>query len=149
MYLAHHELESINLFLLCLLHSWMHLKALSCSCLQGCCHLPCNTQLRCCNSNNAFHCSHCPSCYSLESHNIGGVSQYASAVVIAGDMEADEVVHLFVAPGPALLEANPAEALPHKSLKGFARVTVMPGQHQTVQLPLSSKDFQYAASGEA
>lgn len=69
--------------------------------------------------------------------------------VIAGDMEADEVVHLFVAPGPALLEANPAEALPRKSLKGFARVTVMPGQHQTVQLPLSSKDFQYAASGEA
>ncbi|KAA6425682.1 MAG: beta-glucosidase-related glycosidase, partial [Trebouxia sp. A1-2] len=66
-----------------------------------------------------------------------------------GDMEADEVVHLFVAPGPALLEANPAEALPRKSLKGFARVTVMPGQHQTVQLPLSSKDFQYAASDTA
>ncbi|DBA66930.1 TPA: hypothetical protein ACH3X2_002046 [Trebouxia sp. C0005] len=25
----------------------------------------------------------------------------------------------------------------------------MPGQHQTVQLPLSSKDFQYAASDTA
>jgi len=69
--------------------------------------------------------------------------------VIAGDMEADEVVHLFVAPGPALLEATSVEALPRKSLKGFARVTVKPGQHQTVQLPLSSKDFQYAALGEA
>jgi len=64
-------------------------------------------------------------------------------------MEADEVVHLFIAPGPALLEATPAEALPRRSLKGFARVTVKPGQHQTVQLPLSSKDFQYAALGEA
>lgn len=69
--------------------------------------------------------------------------------MVAGDVEADEVVHLFVAPGPALLEATPAEALPRKSLKGFARVTVKPGQHQTVQLPLSSKDFQFAASGEA
>ncbi|DBB14816.1 TPA: hypothetical protein ACH3X3_004423 [Trebouxia sp. C0006] len=66
-----------------------------------------------------------------------------------GNMEADEVVHLFVAPGPALLEATPVAALPRKSLKGFARVTVKPGQHQTVQLPLSSKDFQYAASDNA
>jgi len=64
-------------------------------------------------------------------------------------MEADEVVHLFIAPGPALLAATPAEALPRRSLKGFARVTVKPGQHQTLQLPLSSKDFQYAALGEA
>lgn len=66
-----------------------------------------------------------------------------------GDMEADEVVHLFVALGPALLEATPAEVLPRKSLKGFARVTIKPGQYQTVQLPLSSKDFQYAASDNA
>ncbi|KAL0032947.1 hypothetical protein WJX77_007980 [Trebouxia sp. C0004] len=66
-----------------------------------------------------------------------------------GDMEADEVVHLFVAPSPALLEATPAGALPRKSLKGFARITVKPGQYQTVQLPLSSKDFQYAASDTA
>ena len=127
----------------------MHLKALSCSCLQGCCQLPCNTQLCCCNRKYAFHFSHCPSCYSLESYNVGDVSQHASAVVIAGDMEADEVVHLFVAPGPALLEATPAEVLPRKSLKGFARVTIKPGQYQTVQLPLSSRNFQYAASGEA
>ena len=63
-------------------------------------------------------------------------------------MEAAEVVQLFVAPTQALLLATPAGALPQKTLKGFARVTVKPGQHQTVQMPLSSKDFQYATSGE-
>ena len=67
----------------------------------------------------------------------------------AGDMEADEVVHLFVAPSPALLGGTPQGALPHRTLKGFARVTVKPGEHKTVKLPLTSKDFQYAASGES
>ncbi len=69
-------------------------------------------------------------------------------VPAAGDMEAAEVVQLFVAPSAALLEGTPVGALPQKTLKGFARVTVKPGKHQVVKLPLSSKDFQYAASGE-
>lgn len=69
--------------------------------------------------------------------------------VTAGSMEAAEVVQLFVAPAPALLQSMPAGALPKKSLKGFARVTVPPGGHQVVQLPLSSKDFQHTvAAGE-
>lgn len=62
-------------------------------------------------------------------------------------MEAAEVVHLFVAPSPALLGATPRNALPQKTLKGFARVMVKPGQRQAVELPLTSKDFQYASSG--
>lgn len=66
-----------------------------------------------------------------------------------GDMEADEVVHLFVAPSPALLGATVEGALPHKTLKGFARVAVKPGEHKIVKLRLTSKDFQYAASGNA
>lgn len=64
-------------------------------------------------------------------------------------MEADEVVHLFVAPSRALLGATPDGALPHKTLKGFARVAVKPGEHKTVKLSLTTKDFQYAASGES
>ena len=66
----------------------------------------------------------------------------------AGAVEGAEVVHLFVAPSPALLAATPQGALPLKALKGFARVTIKPGEYQAVQLPLSSKDFQYAALGE-
>ena len=65
----------------------------------------------------------------------------------AGDMEAAEVVQLFVAPSPALLQAASSSELPTKALKGFARVMVQPAQHQIVELPLSSKDFQFASSG--
>lgn len=65
----------------------------------------------------------------------------------AGDMAAAEVVQLFVAPSPALLQAAPSNNLPTKALKGFARVMVQPGQHQVVQLALSSKDFLFASSG--
>lgn len=59
-------------------------------------------------------------------------------------MEAAEVVQLFVAPTAAMLQGMPAGTLPKKSLKGFARVTVQPGRHQVVELPVSSKDFQHA-----
>ena len=62
-------------------------------------------------------------------------------------MEAAEVVQLFVAPSPALLQAPFSNNLPRKALKSFARVVVQPGQHQVVELSLSSKDFQYATSG--
>ena len=65
----------------------------------------------------------------------------------AGDMEAAEVVQLFVAPSPALLQTAPSSNLPTKALKGFARVMVQPGQHQVVQLALTSKDFRCASPG--
>ena len=65
----------------------------------------------------------------------------------AGAMEAAEVVQLFVAPSPALLQAASSSNLPKKALKGFTRVVVQPGQHQIVKLPLGSKDFQFASSG--
>lgn len=65
----------------------------------------------------------------------------------AGDMEAAEVVQMFVVPSPALLQAASSSNLPKKALKGFARVVVQPGQHQIVELPLGSKDFQFASSG--
>ena len=68
-------------------------------------------------------------------------------VMDAGDVEAAEVVHLFVAPSPVLLGAAAGNALPQKTLKGFARIVVKPGQHQAVELPLASKDFQFASSG--
>nr|QOL01198.1 putative extracellular protein TR9_010 [Trebouxia lynnae] len=66
-----------------------------------------------------------------------------------GDVEAAEVVHLFVAPSPVLLGAAAGNALPQKTLKGFARIVVKPGQHQAVELPLASKDFQFASSEHA
>lgn len=62
-------------------------------------------------------------------------------------MEAAEVVQLFVAPSPALWQGPFSSDLPRKALKSFARVVVQPGQHQMVELLLSSKDFQYATSG--
>lgn len=62
-------------------------------------------------------------------------------------MEAAEVVQLYVAPSPALLQTASSSDLPKKALKGFARVMVQPGQHQIVQLPFGSKDFQFASSG--
>lgn len=65
----------------------------------------------------------------------------------AGDMEAAEVVQLFVAPSPALLQASSSNDLPKKVLKGFTRVVVLPGQHLIVELRLGSKDFQFASSG--
>ena len=65
----------------------------------------------------------------------------------AGDVEAAEVVQLFVAPSPALLQAASNSNLPKKALKGFTRVVVQPGQHRVVELPLNSKDFQFASSG--
>lgn len=64
----------------------------------------------------------------------------------AGLVEADEVVQLFVAPSEVLLASATAQALARKALKGFARVSVKPGNHAVVQLPLSSSDFQYATS---
>lgn len=62
----------------------------------------------------------------------------------AGSVEAAEVVQLFVAPSATLLQTLPANTLPKKALKGFARVTVKPGSHEVVELPLSSKDFHHA-----
>ena len=62
----------------------------------------------------------------------------------AGPVEAAEVVQLFVAPSATLLQTLPANTLPKKALKGFARVTVKPGSHEVVELPLSSKDFHHA-----
>ena len=61
-------------------------------------------------------------------------------------MEAVEVVQLFVAPTATLLQALPANSLPKKALKGFARVTVKPGSHAVVELSLSSKDFRHAVA---
>ena len=66
----------------------------------------------------------------------------------AGDMEAAEVVQVFVSPSTALLESTTDNALPQRALKGFTRVVLKPGQHKIVQLPLTSKDFQYAAAGQ-
>ena len=64
-------------------------------------------------------------------------------------MEAAEVVQLFIAPSPALALAETSTDLPHRSLKGFVRVVVGPSQHKLVNLPLTSRDFQYsrASSG--
>ncbi|KAL3158805.1 hypothetical protein ABBQ32_011532 [Trebouxia sp. C0010 RCD-2024] len=82
-------------------------------------------------------------------HNAMDPNGFVAQVEVhnTGHMEAAEVVQLFVAPSPALWQGPFSSDLPRKALKSFARVVVQPGQHQMVELLLSSKDFQYATSG--
>ena len=78
---------------------------------------------------------------------------------IAGSMQADEVVLLFVSPGPELRQrfsrqqalqapADVPAVLPHRSLRAFQRVSLQPGQKQQVCFSLAQNDFSLATHGE-
>lgn len=74
-------------------------------------------------------------------------------------MQADEVVLLFVSPSLELRQRfNRQQALnaplgvpvvlPHRSLRGFQRVSLQPGQKQQVCFSLAQTDFSLATHGE-
>jgi beta-glucosidase len=53
----------------------------------------------------------------------------------AGAMEADEVVQLYV------VAESPAPGMPRRALKGFARITLRPGERRTVRFTLDGRAF--------
>ena len=54
-----------------------------------------------------------------------------------GDMEADEVVQLYVR------RIDSAVEWPYKELKAFERVTLAPGETKTVNLEIKADDLRY------
>ena len=66
-----------------------------------------------------------------------GVVEVKVDVVNTGDREGDEIVFLFVS-YPQAVGRRPA-----KELKGFARVTLKPGEAEQVTLPLRIKDLKH------
>jgi len=77
--------------------------------------------------------------YSGMKVRISGTKTAEVSVTVrnTGKVAGDEIVQIYVEPGPARLPR------PLRELKAFARVSLKPGQSKTVHLPLDARAFSY------
>jgi beta-glucosidase len=73
-----------------------------------------------------------------------GTVDVAFVVKNTGDVRGDEVPQVYVGPGPAIAGVQQAA----KSLRGFRRIALSPGESRTVEITLAPRSFEYWSTAE-
>jgi hypothetical protein len=76
--------------------------------------------------------------------NADGTMDVAVDVKNTGDVRGDEVVQVYVSPGPAV--AGVQQAI--KSLRGFERIALDPGETKRVTITLDRRSFEYWSTAQ-